>query len=81
MADKTTPHMLREQDSLQRRIDAAEDEDIPDGKSDTTEARRALALRICRQTADAGAPPRCEEPCAWCMNEAREEMEGQVNAG
>ena len=45
---------------------------------DKPAAMRTLALRICQQTADAGAPPRCEEPCAWCLHEAREEMEEAV---
>lgn len=42
MSEITTPNMLSEQDSLQRRIDAAEDE--PDVSQTTREQRLALAL-------------------------------------
>jgi hypothetical protein len=42
---------------------------------------RALALLICQSGDAPGSPPRCSEPCEWCLNEAKLEMEDQRSPG
>jgi len=46
----------------------------------STDELRALALLICQDGDAPGSPPRCAEPCHWCLNEARRELEEQTDA-
>ena len=62
--------------------DASDEMIVEPVEPDQTELR-ALALLICQESDAPGSPPRCEEPCPWCLNEARLEaaarIEGQVD--